>query len=417
MTAAPLLQRLVPIRRARKRTHTPKRRIALRLRIALISAALALVGCFTLVLFINTIALGSFPQIIRVNPAFIVKIVERHSLPHGISIPNNGANFLQLNPLERALLLELRTISLIGFGLVALVTGVGAYWLAGYSLRPVQRVSEAARRISASTLNTRLALDGPNDEIKELADTFDAMLERLQLTFDSQGRFMGDVAHELRTPLASLRTNLEVVSSDPQATLEDYREMSAAQERALTRLERLVADLLILARSEQPPVRASVALGPLLEEVCSDLQCAAASHRITLELQSDLDVMVRGDSTLLARVFSNLVENGIHYNHPGGKVTLSLDQKQSLAIVLIVDTGIGIPAEQQTRIFERFYRADSSHTCHQGGVGLGLSIVAAITQQHGGQAQVESAPGEGSIFTIVLPIESTPTASPASSAT
>jgi heavy metal sensor kinase len=400
-----LLNRLpFPHPRLWPRPAPTKRRVALRLRIALVSATLALVGCFTLVLFINTIALGSFPRIIRFNPAFIIKIENRHATSAGSSISNDGFNPFQLNPLEGALLLELRTISLIGFGLVALVTGAGAYWLAGYSLRPLERVSEAAQRISASTLDTRLALDGPKDEIKKLADTFDGMLERLQQTFESQGRFVGDVAHELRTPLASLRANLEVVATDPQATLEDYREMAATQERALTRLERLVADMLILARSEQSRTFGSVTLGPLLDEVCSDLQSAAAARNITLEFQNDLDITVPGDSTLLARVFSNLVENAIHYNQPGGGVTITLDQKQSLAVVRVSDTGIGISPKQQAHIFERFYRADDSRACHQGGAGLGLSIVAAIVQQHNGHVQAESIPGKGSIFTVVLPI-------------
>ncbi len=389
----------------RRRSSAPRRRIPLRLRIALLTGGLALVVSFTLVLFINAIALDSFHRIILLNPALITRIVQ-HRAAQDPNILKDSSFVVKGNPLERALLLELRTISLIGFGLVALLTGAGAYWIAGLTLRPVKRVSEAARRISASTLDTRLALDGPHDEVKELADTFDNMLERLQQTFEHQGHFVGDVAHELRTPLASLRTNLEVVTSDPQANLEDYREMAATQERALTRLERLVSDLLILARSEQPPHLADVALAPLLEEVCSDLQQHARTCDVTLELQNDrdLDVMTHGDATLLARVFSNLVENGIAYNHPGGRVVMTLDQKETLAIIRVADTGIGIPPEQQAHIFERFYRVDSSQRCHQRGAGLGLSIVAAITQQHGGKVQVESTPGQGSIFTVVLPI-------------
>ncbi len=384
------------------------RRLPLRLRIALLSGALALVVSFTLVLFINAIALDSFHRIILVNPTLIVQVAK-----HASQDPNflkDTSFIVKGNPLERALLLELRTISLIGFGLVALLTSACAYWLAGLTLRPIKRVSEAAKRISASTLDTRLALPGPRDEVKELADTFDSMLERLQSTFEQQGRFVGDVAHELRTPLASLRTNLEVVTSDPQATLEDYREMAATQERALTRLERLVSDLLILARSEQPADQrhefADVALWPLLEEVCGDLRQTAEAHDITLELHNerDLDVVARGDAGLLARVFSNLVENGIYYNHPGGKVAVSLDQKASLAIIRIADTGFGIAPEQQPHIFERFYRVDTSPQCRRHGTGLGLSIVSAITQQHDGQVQVESSPGRGSIFTVVLPL-------------
>jgi signal transduction histidine kinase len=292
----------------------------------------------------------------------------------------------------------------MGLILVAGLGGAGAYWLAGIALRPVRKVSEAARRISANTLDTRLAIEGPRDEVKELADTFDAMLARLGRTFEVQGRFVADVAHELRTPLASLRTNLEVVTADPGASLADYRAMASTQERALTRLERLVADLLILATSEQPLSRSEVTLGALLEEVIVDLKSAADTKQVICRLNNELDVVVHGDSSLLAHVFSNLIENGIYYNHPGGEVIVTLEQKDVWAIVTVADTGIGIKTEQQPHIFERFYRADCSRAQHKGGAGLGLSIVSAIVQQHGGKVQVESTPGQGSTFTVLLPL-------------
>jgi signal transduction histidine kinase len=271
------------------------------------------------------------------------------------------------------------------------------------ALRPVRKVSDAARRISANTLDTRLAVGGPKDEVKEMADTFDAMLERLERTFEAQGCFVADVAHELRTPLASLRTNLEVVATDSDATLEDYQAMAATQERALTRLERLVADLLILATSEQPLARGEVTLATLLEEVIVDLKPVADAQRVICRLNNEVDVVVHGDSSLLTHVFSNLVENGIYYNHPGGEVVVTLDQKDEWAVVTVADTGIGIEAEQRPHIFERFYRADCSYTGHKGGAGLGLSIVSAIVQQHGGKVQLESTPGKGSTFTVLLP--------------
>jgi len=274
-----------------------------------------LIVTFTLVLFINTIALSTFHRSIRLTPISPAKIVQSTRLAQpDIRRLLDTSYFKSLNPLERALLVELRSISLIGFGVIAVMGGAGAYLLAGAALRPVRRISKAAQRISASTLDTRLALDGPKDEIKELADTFDAMLERLHHTFELQGRFVADVAHELRTPLASLRTNLEVVSADPDATLEDYKSMVAAQERALTRLERLVADLLILAKSEQPLSQSAVTLGPLLEEVFCDLKYTAGTRQVTLELAAETEVVVLGDASLLSRVFSNLVENGIYYS-------------------------------------------------------------------------------------------------------
>lgn len=369
-----------------------------------------LVVSFTLLLFINTIALSTFPRIIRLTPLLPATRNEQGGRSAQVAARPliDGVNLRTLNPLERALLVELRSISLTGFVLIAVLGGAGAYWLAGVTLRPVKRVSEAAQRISASTLDTRLALDGPKDEVKELADTFDAMLERLQHTFELQGRFVADVAHELRTPLASLRTNLEVVSTDPEATLDDYQTMAATQERALTRLERLVADLLLLATNEQSLSRNTVSLGPLLEEVSCDLEHIAGARQVTLQFASETEVTVQGDASLLSHVFSNLVENGIYYNKPGGTVTVGIDRKDAWALVNISDTGMGIPAEKQVHIFERFYRGDCSRAHHKGGAGLGLSIVSAIVQQHGGRVQVESAPGVGSTFTVLLPMCETP---------
>ena len=392
----------------RQRRQQKKRRLPLRLRLALWSGGFMLIVTFTLVLFINTIALSTFPRIIRLTPISPAKIVQSTRLAQpDIRRLLDTSYFKSLNPLERALLVELRSISLIGFGVIAVMGGAGAYLLAGAALRPVRRISKAAQRISASTLDTRLALDGPKDEIKELADTFDAMLERLHHTFELQGRFVADVAHELRTPLASLRTNLEVVSADPDATLEDYKSMVAAQERALTRLERLVADLLILAKSEQPLSQSAVTLGPLLEEVFCDLKYTAGTRQVTLELAAETEVVVLGDASLLSRVFSNLVENGIYYNHPGGKVAVNIDHKESWAVVIVSDTGIGIASEKQAHIFQRFYRAYCSRTQHGEGAGLGLSIVSAIVQQHDGRVQVESTPGIGSTFTVLLPLQTT----------
>lgn len=398
-----------------RRWQPRRRRLPLRLRLALWSAGLVVILSFALVLFVNTAALDRFHRVIAATTVSKVNTTQfkQDACPDIIPLVCQFAK--SGNSLERALLLELRNISLIGLGLVAIIGGLGAYWLAGMALRPVQQVSEAAQRISANTLNTRLSLDGPNDEIKELADTFDAMLARLERTFELQNRFVADVAHELRTPLASLRTNLEVVSADADATLDDYRTMAATQERALTRLERLVADLLILATSEQPLSSNEVALGPLLEEVFHDLQQMAGERQVKLLLASRAEVVVAGNEPLLARVFSNLIENGIYYNHLNGEVIVDIDCKDSNAVVTVSDTGIGISLEQQAHIFDRFYRVDSSRSRHREGAGLGLSIVSAIIHQHGGQVQVENIAGKGSTFIVLLPLyaSGTPSASPA----
>lgn len=385
-----------------------KRRLPLRLRLALWSAGLVLVLSFALLFFINTVALSTFPRIVRQNfPASALNARNRISTvpPAFISPLRQDLLHRSLNPPEVSLLLELRSISLAGLCMVAVLGGAGAYWLAGIALRPVRKVSEAARSISVNTLDTRLALPGPGDEIKELADTFDAMLERLQQNFELQGRFVGDVAHELRTPLASLRTNLEVVAADENASLADYRAMIATQERALTRLERLISDLLVLTTAQQPLNDSEVTLGALLEEVIGELHPIAASREVEVRLLNEADIVVPGDEGLLSRVFYNLIENGIHYTQAGGSVTLTITCQEQWSAITVTDTGIGIAMEDLPHIFERFYRVDASRSRHYGGAGLGLSIVSALVRQHHGQIQVKSVPGQGSTFTVLLPLQ------------
>ncbi len=383
--------------------HT-KHRLPLRLRLALWSAGLILLLSFFLLLFVNYVALDRFPRIIAGSNIVRARSVVRKQVNCNQFVPFVCQMGRPENALERALLLELRNISLLGLVLVAVTGGVAAYWFAGIALRPVRRVSEASKRISAQTLHTRLALDGPNDEVKELADTFDAMLSRLERTFAQQNRFVADVAHELRTPLASLRINLEVVATDENTTLDDYRQMVATQERALTRLEHLIADLLLLASDEALLSRHEIALGPLLEETLGMLKPIADAAQVTLRRTNETDIVVHGNEQLLARAFSNLIENGIYYNHPGGEVVVQSDHKENWVIVTVSDTGIGISEEQRAYIFDRFYRVDKSRSRHKGGAGLGLAIVETTIQRHGGSVHVTSTPGEGSIFTVLLPL-------------
>ena len=304
---------------------------------------------------------------------------------------------------QQAALRQVRRISFIGLGLILVMGGIGAYWLAGHALRPVRRASQTVRQISADTLGIRLPLDRPDDELKELADSFDTMLDRLEYAFEQQARFVADAAHELRTPLSVLRTNLEVIRADSMATLDDYQELGEVLERALARVERLVADLLLLVTEERPPMD-ETALGPLLEDVLLDLKSLAEEHQVVLCHTGDASVTVPGNALLLARAFTNLIENGIRYNHPGGEVVVTIRRDVAWAVVTVADTGIGIPPEEQVHVFERFYRINRSRARHKGGAGLGLSIVAHIVQQHGGQVQVESASGIGSTFTVRLPL-------------
>jgi len=306
-------------------------------------------------------------------------------------------------PVQQALLGQIRITSLIGLAIIAVLGVIGAYWLAGRALNPLRNVARSAQHISVGTLDTRLELKGPEDEIKELVAAFNTMLGRLERSFDQQGQFVNNAAHELRTPLTTLRTNLQVMYSDNEATVEDYREMAPVLDRTVTRFEHLISDLLLLAK-EESKAREEVALMPLVGVVLGDLQPVAHRQHVKLNFRGEADVRVLGNGSLLARVFSNLVENGIRYNHEGGEVDVTVGRGEGCAIVTIADTGIGIASEEQPRIFDRFYRVDRSRSRNKGGAGLGLSIVAHILQIHGGKVEVESTPGVGSRFTVQIPL-------------
>lgn len=312
-------------------------------------------------------------------------------------------NVLFSGDLSQAVLGQIRLLSLIGLVLVILFGSMGTYWVTGMALRPVQQLSARIQSIDSTSLAARLPDEGIEDEVKKLITAFNGMLERLERSFDQQRAFAVDSAHELRTPLTILRTSLEVVNDDPNATVEDYRATARMQERALERLEGLVGDLLVLAQSECLPVVEEVALGPLLEEVRADLSPLAAEYDVSVELTGDLHTRAQGDFRLLARAFGNLVENAIRYNHRGGRVTIDVTEAGSTICVKVIDQGIGISAADLPHIFERFYRVDRSRGRHTGGAGLGLAIVQHVVRQHRGDIQVTSSAGKGSTFTVTLP--------------
>lgn len=382
--------------------------ITLRRRLALWTAGLLVVLGLGLTLYLNTMTTIRVPQ--AISKVITVELVPTplppaESLPPADSPPSPSTieSPSALEQVQEAAIREVRTISLIGVGAFAVLGALGAYWMAKQALRPVQHLSRLVREIRTETLDQRLALDGPPDEVQELADAFDQMLERLERSFEQQSRFVADAAHELRTPLASLRTNLEVVLSDPHAALADYRETASALEQALERLERLVEDLLLLARGGKDIRVEPVYLEVLISDVIQELRTLAQSHQVSLHYHIVDEVMLQADAPLLARAVSNLIENGIRYNHPGGSVTVTVHREANGVAVSVEDTGVGIPPEEKSHIFERFYRVDRSRARNQGGAGLGLSITAHIVQLHGGHIEVESTSGVGSTFTLCLP--------------
>lgn len=297
---------------------------------------------------------------------------------------------------------RLPVLSLIGLVLAVLVSGGGIYWVARFALRPVAAISDAVAQIDRTSLHTRLPLDGPDDELRHLAQSFNAMLDRLDHAFAQQARFVADAAHELRTPLATLRTQVEVTCADPDATLHDYQHMAAACERAITRLEHLMTDLLVLTTEEQIHQPTPVALSSLVAVSIAELAPIAHAHHITVRFEGE-EATVWGNASLLAIAVRNLLDNGIRYNHREGEVLVNIVQNTRDIMLTVTDTGIGLVPADQAQIFERFYRVDLSRSRHQGGAGLGLAIVQHIMVAHHGAVTVQSQHGQGSTFTLVLP--------------
>jgi signal transduction histidine kinase len=279
---------------------------------------------------------------------------------------------------------ELVVKSLQGLGVMA-VLSVGFGWaVSGRVLAPLHRMTATARKLSEENLHERIALAGPDDELKELADTFDAMLGRLESAFDSQKRFVANASHELRTPLSIIRTEVEVALADPDATPEELRRMGEVVRRATERSQALIDGLLLLARSDRGPAAlAPVDLAVLAEEAVAQASAEAAAAGI--EVRSRLEAApTSGDDALLARLAGNLVENAIRHN------------------VAVANPGAPIAAADVDGLFEPFRRLGAERVPGRG-AGLGLSIVRSVTVAHGGRIEAKPRAGGGLVVEVFLP--------------
>jgi signal transduction histidine kinase len=275
-------------------------------------------------------------------------------------------------------------------------------WLmAGRALRGLQQITATARHVSQDTLDERIALEGPRDELKELADTFDEMLERLSAAFASQRRFVANASHELRTPLTVMRTELEVTLADPDASNAELRAMAVAVHEAVDRTERLVQSLLTLARSEgavarRDPVDLAAAAKMALEHTARDAETAGLA--VTADLHA---APVRGDRRLLERLVANLVENAVGHNRPGGRVSVTTATRNGHSVVDVVNDGDVLDPATLPRLLEPFQRIDRG--ARGDGAGLGLSIVRSVAQAHGGAVALAACPDGGLRATVTLP--------------
>lgn len=287
-----------------------------------------------------------------------------------------------------------------------LVAGVGGLLLARKSLAPVAAMTERAESIGARNLHERLAVKNSRDELGRLATVLNNLLSRLDRSFESLRQFTADASHELRTPLSIIRGEAEVALSQNRDEAE-YRESLAIVHDEARRLSQMVDDMLALARADDRQQGLKIEefyLNDLVEECVKSSQVLALAKSIVLTLDPATDITFRGDESLIRRMIVNLLNNAIKYTPAGGHVSVKLTSGDTRIEIVVADTGVGIPADSTSRIFERFYRADRARSRSDGGTGLGLSIAKRVADAHNGSINLDSKPGVGSTFTISLPI-------------
>jgi len=292
--------------------------------------------------------------------------------------------------------------------LALLISVIGGWFLAHKSLKPVDELTKTAKEITAQNLNRRLPTLRVNDELGRLTEQFNDMISRLQASFVQIQQFSSDASHELRTPLTIMRGEIEVALRN-QRMSKQARELFTSMNDELVRLSSIVESLMSLVKSDtgrlvfnlQP-----VALDEFIRQIFEEAQVLAETKKIKVKLDHPEELHIKGDAARLKQLFLNLIDNAIKYSRPHGLVTLSLKRETDNAVIMIKDNGIGIPRKEQSKIFERFYRADKNSRNNESpsGSGLGLSIAKWIAEAHNGSIEIRSREGKGSTFIVQIPI-------------
>jgi len=315
--------------------------------------------------------------------------------------------------------------SVIATTIIILLSSVCTYFLTKKTLTPLQKLTSEVSQIQAQNLSTQLAVPNSKDEIAQLTSSFNEMLARLDNAFSTQKQFSANAAHELRTPLAVLQTNLEVFEKKQEPEMVEYQQLFTMIKEQTARLSQLVGTLLDMTNLKSVPRTDHVSLEELVDEVFCDLDPVAEKAGISIhfddsssqDLHTDVHTPdasalnnnirnITGSYVLLYRAVYNLVENAIKYNRPNGSVTVSVKEKNGQAMILVKDTGIGISPENQKKIFDPFFRVDKSRSRAMGGAGLGLALVDSIAREHGGSVKVLESNEKGSIIALMLPVSS-----------
>jgi signal transduction histidine kinase len=372
----------------------PQARTTLRWRLTLVYGAVA--GAVGLLLLLLSLVL--------VDRALSAGFVDIRGL--GVRLPGGrmltfGAfqDQLRSEALARVLRQGLLALLLLGTAGIAV-----SYWVAGRVLRPLQDVTATARQLSAQRLDARIGLQGPQDELKQLADTFDDMLARLEAAFEAQRRFVADASHELRTPLAVMRTEIDVALSDPDAGADELRASAEVVREATIRADRLVDSLLLLAQAERrqtPIARERVELPAVAGQALAAVAGEVAERGLQVATSYG-PAAALGDRSLLERLAGNLVENAVRHNVPGGWLRVDTGTVEGRARLEVASSGAVVAPEDVPGLFEPFRRAGPARTGRRG-AGLGLALVQAVAELHGGAVRATARAEGGLTVTVDLP--------------
>ena len=385
----------------KKRFHT-----SLQLKLTLLLSLLMIVSCILMYFFISRSAVSGMDGLqnymIKVDPQDGDSPITFNVDPKAL-FPQFEQ---EIQETKEAFLLR----SVIATTIIILLSSVCTYFLTKKTLTPLQKLTSEVSQIQAQNLSTQLAVPNSKDEIAQLTSSFNEMLTRLDNAFSTQKQFSANAAHELRTPLAVLQTNLEVFEKKQEPEMVEYQQLFTMIKEQTARLSQLVGTLLDMTNLKSVPRTDHVSLEELVDEVFCDLDPVAEKAGISIHFNDsanqDSHTDVTGSYVLLYRAVYNLVENAIKYNRPNGSVTVSVKEKNSQVMILVKDTGIGISPENQKKIFDPFFRVDKSRSRAMGGAGLGLALVDSIAREHGGSVKVLESNEKGSIIALMLPVSS-----------
>ena len=362
-------------------------KLSLQWRLTLITALLMTVTCILMYFFISQSAVAGMEDL----GDYMIRIDNTDSAPITFNM-NPSVLFPELSDQLQLTKKLFLTKGLMVTGIIILLSSICTYFISRQALLPLRRLSQEVNQIEVQNLSEALEVPATNDEISRLTISFNKMLARLDEAFTAQKQFSANAAHELRTPLAVIQTNLEVFARRETPALKDYQEIFSMLQEQTGRLSHLAEILLDMTGVQTVERSERISLAALTDEVFCDLASVAEQKEVEL-IQLEGDCIITGSYLLLYRAVYNLVENAIKYNHSGGKVTVNIhlseeitDTSTSVNYVFleVSDTGIGIPPEYQEKIFTPFFRVDKSRSRAMGGAGLGLALVSEIVRQHNG---------------------------------